>query len=108
MTHGSLVSKVAARMGSAEFLEPLILTVPANVWPPCTIILSIPCAHKAFLPLVIVLNRNVAIFLLLTQLCYLGTLRDPDLKQNVRTRIQKWRRLRDQPTDDVQSVCAAV
>jgi hypothetical protein len=32
--HGSRVSKVAARMGSEEFFEPLTLIEPESGWPP--------------------------------------------------------------------------
>src|SRR3982074_829237 len=63
MAQGSLVSKVAARMGKAEFFDPLILTVPAKARPPCTMILSIPSGHEAPHSLVIVFYRNVAKFL---------------------------------------------
>ncbi len=41
MMHGSRVSKVAARIGSAEFFEPLILIEPESGWPPWMRILSI-------------------------------------------------------------------
>jgi hypothetical protein len=36
-----LVKSVAAKMGRAEFFEPLMRTDPLSGWPPCTIILSI-------------------------------------------------------------------
>ena len=34
MTHGSRVNSVAARIGSDEFFEPLICTVPSSARPP--------------------------------------------------------------------------
>src|SRR2546430_8689717 len=48
MTHGSAVNNVAAMMGSAEFFDPLICTVPRRGFPPVTIIFSIaPSLVKA-------------------------------------------------------------
>jgi hypothetical protein len=34
IVHGSLVSSVAARIGSALFLLPLMRMLPLSVWPP--------------------------------------------------------------------------
>src|SRR4051794_39817729 len=63
MTHCSLVSSVAARIGRAEFLEPLILTEPESLWPPCTRILSISCENESVAPYVIRVCADVVIIL---------------------------------------------
>ena len=61
IVQGSRVSNVAARIGKAEFFEPLILTDPEREFPPWTIILSIPCDENALDSLVILPETNVAI-----------------------------------------------
>src|SRR5215210_3422117 len=55
MTHSSFVSSVAARIGSAEFFEPLMLTEPESVRPPCTRILSISCENESVYTLIVLL-----------------------------------------------------
>ena len=44
---GSGVSNVAARIGRAEFFDPLILIEPESGWPPWMRILSIPGKEEA-------------------------------------------------------------
>ncbi len=53
MTHLSFVRSVAAKIGKAEFFDPLILTDPFKGCPPRMTILSIPCDQQPLDSLVI-------------------------------------------------------
>src|SRR5438270_12297101 len=64
MVQGSRVNRVAARIGKAEFFEPLILIEPARAFPPCSRILSIPGEQKTRYTCIIVFRLNVAVILL--------------------------------------------
>src|SRR5262245_23132684 len=59
MTHGSLVRRAAAMIGSAEFFEPETRMVPFSFLPPCTKILSINRENEALPTLVIGRDFNV-------------------------------------------------
>src|SRR6266853_2599087 len=81
ITHGSLVSSVAARIGRAEFFEPLILTVPASELPPWTRILSIGCEDESVMTLVVAEHANVLIIVRRQQRAQRLRLIVPDLER---------------------------
>ena len=64
MVHGSRVSSVAARIGRAEFFEPLILIEPESGWPPWMRILSMPREEEACHTGKVLSRRNIMISVL--------------------------------------------
>src|SRR4051812_5121058 len=100
MTHGSRVRRVAARIGSAEFFEPLTLILPESGWPPWTRILSIPSEEEPCHTGIILSRRNVVVIVLGQKSAERLDLADSELEREHSARFQMRRRSRDQPAND--------
>src|SRR5215210_8366626 len=108
MTHSSLVSNVAARIGSAEFFEPLIFTEPERDRPPCTNILSINCENESVYTLIVLLALNFSVperAEVLTQ--RLGLIR-ANFQRDRATGNQMVTRIFSKPPENLRSLRAAI
>src|SRR5437870_2737169 len=101
MMHWSLVNNVAARIGKAEFLEPLMRTDPFKVVPPWTMILSIDCENEAFNSLIIRMHDDVPIIVCRQQAGDFRCLVDADFQGQEASGPQARRGLSNQTCDDL-------
>src|SRR5205085_1715322 len=81
MMHGSRVSNVAARIGRAEFFDPLILIEPESEWPPWIRILSISPKEESCHTAIIAYDSDVVIIFSGKEHTEILGLADPDFER---------------------------